>query len=333
MSTPVNLLMDGMPADRPTRLEEFGPSSALHRLELGESRLALGLAGLGGAWGPVRAEASAATIRHALDRGIGIFDTAPSYGIAEEALGRVLADWRGPRPRVSTKVGRIPGRHPHDMVFDYSPSGLRESLHRSLDRLGLPRVDLLFLHEPDYVPLAERARVTDTLRELQAAGLAGRLGLGGGYGAGWDAYLESGAYDVAMLFLRFDATGTAGLRADIPRLRRAGMTVYGGSPLHTGLLGSSYEAYQAARPDWIGAATAARARRLRRVADQAGLSLASLAHRFVLGAAEVDRVVAGARTTAEVDGVLADVAAGPLPPAVFAAVAAIAGEATASDLA
>ncbi len=308
------------PGPRPTRREEFTPSAALAQLGLRGDRLAFGLAGIGGAWGPVDAGAARETLRQAVEFGVGVFDTAPSYGTAENLLGEALAGWRGPRPVISTKVGRVSGRTPRDEVFDFSSAGMRDSVERSLARLGLPAVDLLFLHEPDYVPPAERPRVVGVLRQLQADGLARHLGLGGGHGADWDGFIESGIFDVVMLFRRLDACIFDGLADDVPRLRRAGLVTYGASPLHMGLLGSKYDVFVHEHPEWVWPEQIGRAIRLRALAEKHGLPLPTLAHRFLFSVGEIDRVVIGACTPPELAGALADFSAGPLPAGLFAEV-------------
>ena len=302
---------------RPTRLETFTPAVALERLGLRGDRLAFGLAGLGGAWGLVDQGLARETLRAAITAGVGVFDVAPAYGTAEQLLGEALAGWRGPRPVVSTKVGRIPGPSGHVGVYDFSGTGMRDSLRRSLDTLGLPAVDLLFLHEPESVPAGGRARVVEVLRQLQADGLARRLGLAGGHGEGWDGFIESGCFDVVMLFRRLDACILDGLVADVPRARAAGLAIYGASPLHMGLLGSRHEEFLRDRPTWVWAEPIARAIRLRALAERHGLALPTLGHRFLFSVAEIDRAVIGPRTPAELAAALADFSAGPLPAGLF----------------
>ncbi len=298
---------------RPTRLESYPTAAGLERLGLRGDRLALGLAGIGGAWGPVDQGLARETLRLAIESGIGVFDVAPAYGTAEQLLGEVLVHWRGPRPVVSTKVGRIPGPNGHEGVFDFSNEGMRDSLRRSLDTLGLPAVDLLFLHEPECVSPEHRARVVEEMRQMEADGLTRRLGLAGGHGAGWDGYIESGCFDVVMLFRRLDACILDGLVADVPRLRAAEIEIYGASPLHMGLLGSRHDEMVRERPKWVWAEQINRAVRLRALALKRGLALSTLGHRFLFSTGEVDRVVIGARSPGELTAALADFAAGPLP--------------------
>ena len=301
----------------PSRHAAFTPADALARLGLRTDRLAFGLAGIGGAWGLVDQGVARETLRQAIEAGVGVFDVAPAYGTAERLLGEVLAQWRGPRPVVSTKVGRLAAPDGLVIAVDYSGSAMRDSLRRSLDTLGLPAVDLLFLHEPEMVPGEERPRVVEVLRQLQADGLTRRLGLGGGDGAGWDGFIESGCFDVVMLFRRLDACILDGMTADVPRVKGAGLAIYGASPLHMGLLGSRHEEFIREPPEWVWAQPIQRAIRLRALAVRHGLSLATLGHRFMFSVAEIDRTVIGARNPAELAAALADFAAGPLPAALF----------------
>ncbi|MBK8858777.1 MAG: aldo/keto reductase [Opitutaceae bacterium] len=307
---------------RPTRRTDFTVPPELAARGLGRGRLVLGLAGLGGAWKPVDPGESVATVLHALEHGIDAFDPAPAYGEAEKVLARALAQWRGPRPIISTKVGRLPARDAHEFGFDHTPAGLRASLERSLEILGLPQVDLLYLHEPEYVTPADRPRVVETLRQLQADGLARKLGLAGGFGEGWDGILETGIFEIVMLFRRLDPVIFDGLAADLPRLRQAGVLVYGASPLHMGLLGSRFDEFVRERPDWVWGPQIDRAIRLKALADKNGLTLRELAHRFMFGIGELDRIVIGASNLAELSTALADFEAGPLPEEMFAAVVA-----------
>src|SRR2546426_7544923 len=124
----------------------------------------LGLGGgpLGGLFSPVSAETAHAIVERAWDHGIRLFDVAPLYGHgrAERFVGDVLRT----KPRdefvVSTKVGRLlrpdAAAQPSDFaetegvgpVFDFIRSGIRRSLEESLDRLGLDRIDVVYLHDP-----------------------------------------------------------------------------------------------------------------------------------------------------------------------------------------
>jgi aryl-alcohol dehydrogenase-like predicted oxidoreductase len=119
----------------------------------------------------------AALVDGLLDMGINYFDTAPAYGTSEERLGRVL----GTRSRdvvISTKVGETfeDGRS----SYDFSADGIRESVGRSLRRLGRDVLDLVFIHSDgrDLEILNDTVAVP-TLEALRDEGLVRAIGLSG----------------------------------------------------------------------------------------------------------------------------------------------------------
>nr|BFE61960.1 aldo/keto reductase [Dactylosporangium thailandense] len=157
--------------------------------------LGLGCAQLGNLWRE-RSDAEArAIVDAAWECGIRTFDTAPHYGLglSERRLGAALAD----RPRaeftVSTKVGRLlepvdgggddladgfAVPRTHRRVWDFSRDGVRRSLEASLDRLGLDRVDVALLHDPEFQPEAALRQGFPALAELRAEGVVGAIGAG-----------------------------------------------------------------------------------------------------------------------------------------------------------
>ncbi|KAG8904809.1 hypothetical protein FRB99_001115 [Tulasnella sp. 403] len=90
------------------------------------------------------------TVRLALRYGIRAFDTSPYYGASEIILGQILQALRSDYPRSSyvlmTKCGRYGVEE-----FDYSPSTIRRSVERSLERLGTDYLDTVYLHDVEYV--------------------------------------------------------------------------------------------------------------------------------------------------------------------------------------
>ena len=140
-----------------------------------------------------------AAVDAAWDGGIRTFDTAPHYGLglSERRLGDALRH----RPRdeyvISTKVGRLlepgqpepggpPGRDPEGFAvparyvrrFDFSADGVRRSLEASLDRLGLDRVDIALIHDPDDHGEQALREAYPALEKLRAEGAVGAIGVG-----------------------------------------------------------------------------------------------------------------------------------------------------------
>src|SRR3954451_25037866 len=128
--------------------------------------LSLGCAQLGNLYVECSDAEATATVDAAWELGIRYYDTAPHYGLglSERRLGAALRA----RPRedyvLSTKFGRLirPADPPRERdtegfavpgdrrrVWDFTRDGIRRSLEESLDRLGLDRVDIAYLHDPD----------------------------------------------------------------------------------------------------------------------------------------------------------------------------------------
>ncbi|GAA1866616.1 aldo/keto reductase [Asanoa iriomotensis] len=151
---------------------------AIGRQGLTASVEGLGTFGLTAAYGTPDDAESTATIHRALDLGVTMFDTADFYGLgnAERLLGRALAGRRD-EAVIATKVG---GRtfDDEDRIVgpaNGQPAYLRIAVERSLRRLGVDHIDLLYLHRVDpAVPVEE---TFGALGELVAEGTVGYLGI------------------------------------------------------------------------------------------------------------------------------------------------------------
>lgn len=285
----------------------------------GESRLVVGTAGLGGVWGEVEEDESIEAILYALEHGIEVIDTAPSYHRAEEYVGKALRQWQGELPFISTKVGRLPAKKADEVYVDYSPQAMRESLSRSLDLLDIDFIDLLFLHEPQLVPVGEMESILNTLRSFQEEGLVGKLGIGGNPVDSFWPYVKKEHFDAVSTFLKLDASSLEGLKHDIPKFRDKGLAIYAASSLHMGLLGSKFSVYVENPPDneWIKQTHVNNAIKVKQIADDHNLSLTNLALRYLFSMKEADRVVLGPGNLDEVKESLQIWEEGPLDKDIF----------------
>jgi hypothetical protein len=133
---------------------------------------------LGGDWGSFDERDAISAIRHALELGVNLFDTAQAYGFgaSERLLGRALApELRSRRDEVviATKGGLR--RSGDGVVRDASPAWLREGVEQSLRALGVDHIDIYQLHWPDpAVPVAETA---GALQELVDEGKVRHVGV------------------------------------------------------------------------------------------------------------------------------------------------------------
>ena len=307
----------------------------LGRTDVEVTPLGFGAAALGNLYAPVTDEDARAAVDAAWDAGIRYFDTAPHYGLglSERRLGAALAG----RPRdqlvVSTKVGRLLVDNPHptgsDMahqfavpddltrVRDYSADGVRRSLEASLERLGLDRVDVALVHDPDDVLDQAVAETVPALVALREEGLVGAVGVGMNQWQALHRVVVETDVDVVMVAGRWTLVD----RSAEPLLAVAqerSVSVLAAAAYNSGLLTAPWPADDA-RFDY-GPAPAdvlATARRWALRAEQHGVTLPDLALQFPLRHPATAAVVVGLRSPAEV-AAAAERLTRPVPEAVWA---------------
>jgi D-threo-aldose 1-dehydrogenase len=282
------------------------------------SGLSLGCAQLGNLFREVSDADARATVEQAWDLGVRYFDTAPHYGLglSERRLGAVLAD----RPRdeyvLSTKVGRllepvaggaglddqgfaVPATHRR--VWDFSRDGIRRSLEASLERLGLDRVDIVYLHDPDdhWHDVLETGY--SALDELRAEGAVGAIGAGMNQAAMLADLVRHTDVDVVMLAGRYTLLDQDGAGDLLPLCAERGVAVVAAGVFNSGLLAEAEPSrnakfeYGAAPP-----ALVERARRIAAVCARYGTTLPAAAMAFPLAHPAVLSVCVGARSAEQV---------------------------------
>jgi D-arabinose 1-dehydrogenase len=118
-------------------------------------------------------------VSRTLELGINAFDTSPYYGPSEKILGEALAhESNAQHARSSyflvTKAGRIAGNE-----FDYSPEWVRYSVYRSLERLHTSYLDLVYMHDVEFVSPTEVLGAVRELRRLRDEGVIRYVGISG----------------------------------------------------------------------------------------------------------------------------------------------------------
>ncbi|GAA4613040.1 aldo/keto reductase [Actinoallomurus liliacearum] len=281
------------------------------------TRLGLGLAPIGGLYRSVGDDVATATIDRAWAHGIRYFDTAPLYGAgrSERRAGAALARRDREAFTLSTKVGRVLVRGgdrdgmwaeptPETPRFDFSAAGIRRSYADSLARLGLDRVDILHIHDPDehYAEAIGAAR--PALVGMRAEGLVGAISVGMNQSAMLTAFARTGDFDCFLLAGRYTLLDQSGLGDLLPECRARGLSIIAGGVYNSGILadpvdGATYD-YRPA-PE----ALLAKARAIRDICDRHGVPLRAAALQFPLGHPSVAGVVVGMRSPAEVDDAVA----------------------------
>ena len=220
--------------------------------------LGFGGAPLGGLFDAVSKAQAEATLREAFKAGMTYVDTAPFYGFgnSERRVGDLL---RGQNYVLSTKVGRLlrpglpdnpaamgwPDPLPFHPVFDYSHDGIRRSFEDSLQRLGLDRIDILYVHDIGTVTHGddnaghwrnlERGGYR-ALDELRSEGRVRAIGLGVNESAVCLDALGIGDWDVFLLAGRYTLLEQAPLEDLLPACEAAGTSLVIGGPFNSGVL-------------------------------------------------------------------------------------------------
>ncbi|WNH11922.1 aldo/keto reductase [Thalassobellus suaedae] len=284
-----------------------------------QSRLVCGCSGLGGVWRPIEEKDAVVTLMYALEHGVSVFDTAPSYNRSQEFLGKALEQWSGKKPIISTKVGRLNADKADEFIIDYSPKTMRKSVYESLHVLGIDTIDLLFLHEPHLVPVEKMDEIMECLNSLKKEGLVKSLGIGGNPIDRFYPHMIKENFDVLSGFLKLDACNLTGFNKDIPQIQKENIGYYAASALHMGLLGRRLEQYSNERPnnEWITNLDVDTALKINDIAKANHIPLSRLALRYVFSIEEADRVVVGPTTKDQLIDLLDAWEEGKLPEAIF----------------
>ena len=301
----------------PNLIPDINFSEKLNQINLKPERLALGTAALGGVWGKVNSTESVETILYALENGVKVIDTAPAYFKAEKYLGEALKQWKGELPLISTKVGRLKSEKAEDGVYDYSFNAMRNSILESLEILNIDHLPLVFLHDPDGIPIDEREEIISSLEKIKEELPILHFGLGGNFDEDWFKYLKTGFFKIVMGFNRLDACCLDALQFEIPFYDQHQISFYAGSPLHMGLLGRRLDKYSFNPPEWVSAKELSIAIKIKSIAEKYDMELPSLAQRYLFSIKQADRIVLGSRNKNDLISALSDFEKGILPKEIF----------------
>jgi D-threo-aldose 1-dehydrogenase len=247
----------------------------------------------------VNFEESEQTIHYALEQGIYHFDTSPAYADAESILGKALYTWKGIKPFISTKAGKLKADNPDAETYDFSPAGLIRSVSESLETLKVGCIDVLFLHDPTGLKSHEIQAAIDTLIEIKAKGWAKAIGIGGNYGTDFMPYVSSKYFDHFMGYNRFNILNQDALTNEYVALQNQQINIWQASPLYMGLLGSKLETYIKEQPSWIPARDLQRAKELNAYCKKTSVSISALALHFVYENPLIYKMVLGASNFSE----------------------------------
>ncbi|WP_309066210.1 aldo/keto reductase [Microbacterium sp.] len=283
--------------------------------------LGYGAANVGNLFRPLTDDEAWAVLEAAWDSGIRYYDTAPHYGLglSERRLGTFLQT----KPRdefvLSTKVGRLlrpnpdhqPGgldtandfHVPDDLqrVWDFSAAGIRASIAESQERLGIERIDLLYLHDPERHDLdLALAEAFPALEAVRDEGTVAAIGIGSMVSDAIARAVREADLDIIMVAGRYTLLEQPAAAEVLPACDERGTGIVAASVFNSGLLAQSEPRrdgrYEYGRlPDELWD-------RLVRIADVCrnhGVPLPAAAIQFPLRAASVRSVVVGGSRPAQ----------------------------------
>jgi len=278
------------------------------------SRLSLGTAALGGLYTSVSDADSADTVLTALDSGINFIDTAPLYGkgTAEVRIGKALAGRDRSTFVISTKIGRllVPSTTDIDdffmdsdntvkIKFDFSASGVRQSLESSLERLGLDSVEILFIHDPDANADEAILEAYPELDRMRSEGIIKAIGVGMNQCETPTRIIKETDIDMVLIAGRYSLLDQKALEGLFPAALEHNVDIIAAGVFNSGILanpvkGATYD-YAPASDELL-----AKAVRIREVLEGHQVSLTSAALQFPLRHPAVKSVLVGCRSAAEV---------------------------------
>ena len=280
---------------------------------LGRTGLEVSEIGLGGAvfagtsHGPFNEADAIDAIRTALENGVNYIDTSRHYGPSEEIIGRALTGYTGDCI-ICTKLS------PRQVV---TAAGTIAGVEESLAALHRSHVDVLLAHdiqqtgenEKAVETILQRGGMVDGFRQLQREGRVRFIGVSGRL-AEVTAAVQTGEFDVALSFNRFNLLDWSAEKALLPQTEAHNVGVTVGGAFYQGFLSLPLElALQRVEKgllwawDWTETQRESVLNRLEKLREFVGddlVELRRLAVQFVLSEPRISTAVIGMKSAAEV---------------------------------
>ena len=241
----------------------------------------------------VAEEQALVTLRACFQSPINFFDTAASYGDgeSERRIGLVVRELGGlPAGFIlATKADR-------DMkTGDFSGDQMKRSVERSLKLLGLDKLQVVHLHDPEHARFEDimaPGGATDALVKLKEQGVIGHIGMAGGPVELMIRYIETGAFEAVITHNRYTLLN----RSAEPLLEKAakmGIAVLNAAPYGSGILAKGPDAYPRYAYQTADAATVERVRKMDALCKQYKVPLAAAALQFSMRDPRITSTIVG----------------------------------------
>jgi len=282
--------------------------------------------GLGGAFLTASSFADGvATVRRAFDLGVRYYDTSPMYcqGASQAVLGEALAGITEEH-LLATKLGYFshPARfHSGEALITQFEENLRLLRRKEVDTLQLHEADFHHWWSQDYAYQGRLRADVDyafndapalqTLRQLKAEGRCRFIGISGNTADNMSRVLQNVEIDTFLLAFNYDLL-RRGAREILPIAGQKGCVRLLGAIFQRGLAHPQPDILRNP-PNWLTPALAAGYRKVYQLQAESGMSLAELGVRFIAAQPDIDTIIIGAKTPAEIEECVRAAEKGPLP--------------------
>jgi D-threo-aldose 1-dehydrogenase len=298
------------------------------KTKLQVTELGFGAATLGNLYHTMPDSAAEESITKAIALGLNQFDTAPYYGfgLSERRVGNALRNYDANDYIISTKVGRILepcakaedkygfcSPMPFEPKYDYSYDGIMRSFEHSIQRLGLSKIDVLYMHdigrathgdEHDRLFKIAMEGGYKAMDELRSQGLVSAIGLGVNEYEVCEQAMDHGYFDCFLLAGRYTLLEQKALDTFLPRCIKENSSIVLGGPYNSGILATGVRRegvvphynYEPASKDIINTVA-----KIEDVCQEFNVPLAAAALQFPLAHPAVVSVIPGLSSASRVE--------------------------------
>ncbi|MEN8848390.1 MAG: aldo/keto reductase [Akkermansiaceae bacterium] len=259
--------------------------------------LSFGASSLGAEFRAIDLNEAFAAVHTALDLGMNFIDTSPFYGrgMSEVMLGQALKGIDRSSYLLGTKLGRYSDRH-----FDFSAKRVDESLHVSMHRMGTDYLDLVLLHDVEFVKLDQIWEETiPALVKAKKKGKVRAIGFSCYPMACFNTVLDHAEDDIdcVLSYNQYTLQNTAFADNLVPRLKDKGLGAINAGPFSARLLTN------AKLPDWLKEPEEVKdaARAAAKLCDDNGVDIAQLALQYSCSHPDIASTVAGSANPKNVE--------------------------------
>lgn len=227
--------------------------------------------------------------------GLALRDEPRDEFVLATKVGRLLREDAPPEPGQS-----FAGTPPVNPVFDFSYDGVMRSVEESRKRLGIERLDILHIHDPDDHYEEALSGAYRALDELRSSRVIGAVGAGMNQAEMLTRFAREADFDCFLLAGRYTLLDQTALGELLPTCLERGVSIIGAGVYNSGILGDprpgTHYNYRPASADLI-----ERAQRIKAVCDRHQVPLRAAAVQFPLGHPAVPTVVVGCRSVDQLE--------------------------------